>query len=374
MTIPFHWWSNRTAIKRNPNGQCVQFFYYSDKTEDAGYLTSWGTSDKQKLLGQIKQHRCYLSSYSFYQTPYFLKRNSSKDIDKEIFDKLSYLNEVPLGYADRVPNSMVLADGSVSFKIINTTNQILEYSYSVNDNQFLSYHRANNFTRMGLPDMNIYSPTYLPGQVLLIITQGRLAMMSMLNDAFMSMLFDHEKQKYGQDINWDLIGMKWTQSMPFKVSLDDVGWLEIMGSIVYPISLTIQLPMYIYILVMEKTEKLKDIMECHGMRPLHYLVTNFLFCFFIYIVVTSFFWVTGIWMHVKFFVETSPSLLIVYFAGWGVALVSMSFFLAHFLNSKRSAVVCGYIIALIGSLIAVVLCVGYRLIVMFSLTLLKHLW
>jgi hypothetical protein len=116
-------------------------------------------------------------------------------------------------------------------------------------------------------------------------------MMSMMNDAYMSLLFG---DKMTAGIDWNLIGSKWTQSMPFRVSIDDMGWMEIMGSIVYPISLTIQLPMYIYILVMEKTEKLKDMMECHGMRPFQYLLTNFLFSFIIYIVVITFFWLTGL--------------------------------------------------------------------------------
>jgi hypothetical protein len=95
-------------------------------TNQSGGLNPYGTSDKNRLLGRIKQHRCFTTPGSYKQVPYFVEKNSSKAMDREIFDKLNFLNEVPLGYVDRKPNSFVLADGSVSFKTINTSNYQFE--------------------------------------------------------------------------------------------------------------------------------------------------------------------------------------------------------------------------------------------------------
>ena len=58
------------------------------------------------------------------------------------------------------------------------------------------------------------------------------------------------------------------------------------------------------------------------------------------------------------FLYTSPALLAFIFVGWGLALVSMSFLLASLVSSRRVATVLGYVIALFGNLIALVLCDG----------------
>jgi hypothetical protein len=164
--------------------------------------------------------------------------------------------------------------------------------------------------------------------------------------------------------------MKWAQPMPTFAEANILAALEIVGTLLYPIALTLQLPIYIYILVMEKSEKLTELMKSHGMKARHCIfsssvlfthrdiLTNFLFNFALYVIVIGFFWIVGVGIKIRFFAQTAPSTLFMFFLGWGLSLVSMSFLLSTFLNSKRAATVLGYVVALFGSLIALVICVG----------------
>lgn len=123
------------------------------------------------------------------------------------------------------------------------------------------------------------------------------------------------------------------------------------GIILYPIALSIQLPVYIYILVLEKSEKLKELMKSHGMSNTAYIFTNYLFNFVFYVIIIILFWVFGIIINLRFFTQTNPITMILLFFGWGNALISLAFFFSSFLNTKRAAVIVGYIVALMGTMI-----------------------
>ena len=56
--------------------------------------------------------------------------------------------------------------------------------------------------------------------------------------------------------------------------------------------------------------------------------------------------------------QTHPSTLLLFFLGWGLALVSFALFLSAFLHSRRIATVVGYVVALFGNLICLVISDG----------------
>ncbi len=45
-------------------------------------------------------------------------------------------------------------------------------------------------------------------------------------------------------------------------------YLQIFGSFLYPIALALQLPVYLYIIVLEKAEKIREMMGMHGLFSL----------------------------------------------------------------------------------------------------------
>lgn len=217
----------------------------------------------------------------------------------------------------------------------------------------MAYHRANNFTRLDI-DIHIIpnSQSSLdPDSFLLIILPGQLALMDMIYQAYSNILLNNKH-------NLTDFNIKMVQQMPYFASANVLDILEIFGTFLYPIALTLQLPIYISIIVWEKEEKLREMMKGQGMKMWTYWITNYIFDITLYAAVILFFWVSGAIVGIRFFTQTDPFVLIIFFFGWGNALISLGFFCSSFLNSKRASIVVGYVIALIGSLIGIVWCVG----------------
>ena len=93
------------------------------------------------------------------------------------------------------------------------------------------------------------------------------------------------------------------------------------------------------------------------MSEMAYIATNYLFCLVYYIIIVILFWFFGALMGLRFFTQTNFVTLALFLFGWGNALISLSFFFGAFLNTKRASVIIGYIVALMGSLISVIVCV-----------------
>jgi len=146
--------------------------------------------------------------------------------------------------------------------------------------------------------------------------------------------------------------------MPYKARADLLVILELFGTFLYPLALALQLPIYIYILVLEKADKLREMCKSMGMRLQEYYITYYIFCFVIYACVIAFFWLAGVLIKIRFFTQTSPWILFVFFFGWGNCLIFFAIFVSAFISSKQVATVVGYIIALFGTLVALIVTVG----------------
>ena len=96
----------------------------------------------------------------------------------------------------------------------------------------------------------------------------------------------------------------------------------------------------------------------HGLRDGAYVGVTFALNFAFYLALVAFFWIAGAVIQLRFFTQTSPALLVLLLVGYGVNLNSLAFLLAAFLNSGRTATICGYMSALFGVLISVVLADG----------------
>jgi ABC-type multidrug transport system fused ATPase/permease subunit len=112
------------------------------------------------------------------------------------------------------------------------------------------------------------------------------------------------------------------------------------------------------ILVLEKFEKLREMMLSHGMQLWHYNLTNYIFFATLYTFIGAFFWVSGIGFSLRFFSDTHWSTLLVWFVGWGLAVISLAFFLSSLINSPRASTIVGYATALLGSMIGIIVAVG----------------
>lgn len=181
------------------------------------------------------------------------------------------------------------------------------HSFFLSKNGILSYHRANNFTRLdinthSIPGSNTSLDTsslvlvILPGSNLFdilltihsqsVLFLAQLALMDLISQAFSSFLTS-TPHMYNP---WNI---KFVQEMPYFASADILAILEIFGTFLYPIALTLQLPIYLSIIVWEKEEKLREMMKAHGLKMSVYWLSNYIFDLLLYAIVVAFFWLSG---------------------------------------------------------------------------------
>ena len=271
---------------------------------------------------------------------------------------------------------------------------VLSYTLQVNDHSIEEYHRPNNFSRLGFWDI----PT---SHFDLAIEPARLAMMDKLwrgyvtwggldsngsapvNDVrHASSSSDVSSGTSGIDdagsgnnlhvdpsatqgatepIPWplfDIPALSAVGTMPFAVTVDFLTLVEVIGAVLHPITLTLQLPLFVFITVLEKEERLIELQRAMGLRYGAYWSVTYALNFLVYCAVAGSFWAAAYALNFKFFVQTSPALMVTVLIGWGLALCSMAMLLSSFLWSRKSATVLGYVVALFGNLFAIVIAAG----------------
>jgi ABC-type multidrug transport system ATPase subunit len=343
---------------------CFTYFLMSSDSETMNHSIGYAAEDGARagLLGQINQRTCQLLNDTTLQVPFFEKRSSYEEIQGELFHDIVTLNNNSLTDVQQPPLMYLLPDGYVSFHELNVTAAKLKYTMSVNDNIVYKYHRANNFTRLDLPGnltINIPGSTLdLTGQIL-IVKEGQMQLLSLINQAFMAQVGDqHHIAQPGNDTKSMWLNARFVQRMPYYASANLLAILEAFGAFLYPVALCLQLPIYIYLLVLEKSQKLKDMMQAHGMQSRHYVATNYIFFYLLYMLAFGFLWLSGLAAEIRFFTQTDPLLLFLFLFGWGHCLIALAFLISTFLSSPRASTLVGYTIALLGTLIAEVVSIG----------------
>lgn len=115
----------------------------------------------------------------------------------------------------------------------------------------------------------------------------------------------------------------------------------------------------LYGLVLEKEEKLVQMMKMNGMKIstywLVYAIFNFLLAFVTNLI---FFGVGAAVLNTSFFTKTSPALLILVALGWIVSQLGLAAFVQTLLDKARSANIVGYIFAIWTMMIGSTLSIG----------------
>ena len=345
---------------------CLQHFTYSDETEqesNVGNLHSNGRG--AGVLGQISQHSCKLinANRDEVRAPYFVRAASESDMISTLYTDLMELNTFNMtSLGDEPHPSYLLPDGAVTFKHMNTTKPSLGYFFAVNDNFLLAYHRPNGITRARISP-NI-SESFANTGFSVLGNQGRLYVMEMVHRAFMrSVVKSHDYfQKFTQDMPTYIKPLMGLGSILYNMPQYEESKLQhivqLFGSFLYPIALVLQLPLYMYVSVMEKEKNLRQCQLNNGMSLTLYHVSSFIFNLCMYSCIVIFMVIVGNIVDLSFFSETGKGLLVIFFIGWGLSMVAFAMFLASLVNSSRVATVIGYSVVLFGSGLGIMLSQG----------------
>lgn len=345
-------------------GACLKWYMFTDHlaapSTAAGSLNVDGFNNSG-LLGEIPQGQCIerVSEHKsrHVHVPYMEKKNNSLQIQKLVINITREYNSQALKLVREGELSFKMPDGYVEFKNIDPKKYVLDVLLSSNTNPILSYHRENNISRVTLLVDPKVSNSFLDDQRLAILP-GFVQLTDLVTRAFSNhslKLNNLTRDAY----NWmddNLDSARFIQAMPFEMSADLMMLLDALGSSLYPIALTLQLPVYTFLLVLEKKQKLREMMKVHGMKKWQYYFVNYVFFMCLYIFSIIFFWISGYIADFRFFSHTSPDTLALFFFGWGMCLVSLAFFISSLISDPRAATVTGYAFALVGTLTALVIC------------------
>jgi ABC-type multidrug transport system ATPase subunit len=399
---------------------CLTFFLFSlspsnkaATTSDLNYMVNLIGSLPQQasgnnsmkigsgLLGNIKVSECQLKNRSVILTPYFDSRVDLSYalqvdaftglpleqvlLDEELLDDLNLLQPLPSNIAVQQPPcprlvspksipaiippfspaiervlcpAYITPDGTVDFHSISVNaSSKLSFSYTVqvNDASVDIYHRSSNFSRIGIP----FFPAL--GQYMDILSDGgRLSMMDMLWRSYAELLnvstspFTTFPNRVATPMpTYVLAGWQ-----PYFKRIDLLLLVEVLATALYPITLSLQLPMFVSIATLEKEERLLDLQSAMGLSMSAYRVSTYLLNFVSYVIVALIFWLAGYALQFTFFSQTGFSIMLFVLVGWGLSLCSMAMLVSSVLWTRKSAILTGYVVALGFNLVAAIVAVG----------------
>ena len=351
---------------------CLEFFWttHGPNVDETVY--------KQLIDGLVdasSQRNCSLedrsSSHNVTLVPFFNSRTSWNDMQAEVLKGLELLQNASVRELRNAfaPVNFRVPDGLIDFINIDRVKQKVHFRFSVNDADVALYHRPNGFSRLASRYASLYD-----GDISLLIPQGQMALYSLASDAFMQYLSPAPSRSHiSSEKAWEAhrlqnpefnsfidstLGLRIAVSMPEQKSESILAIVEIFGSFLYPMALTLQLPVYSFLIVLEKETRVRELSKIMGQKTLVFWAATLFFNMSMYITVVALFWISGAYLQLRFFVQTSPLLLLVFFLLWGLALSAMSMLISAFVSSSRTVVVLGYIVILFGNGIALILSDG----------------
>lgn len=132
-----------------------------------------------------------------------------------------------------------------------------------------------------------------------------------------------------------------------------------MATIIFPLGLSLLLPVFLYLTVLEKEEKLIQMMRMNGMSITNYWAINFLYNLLISLATNIVFYLYGyIFLDISFFKQTSLGVITLVFLGWILAQIGLSIFLQVFVSSSRAANIIGYLVAIWTNLVGATLSIA----------------
>ncbi|KAL4456247.1 hypothetical protein ABPG74_014208 [Tetrahymena malaccensis] len=333
------------------NSTCLEWYAYdfeknaTDSTREfVGYNNGVDNELPNGLLKNIFQNKnkCqfepkYKEKSVSRNVPFFKMPPENTSINEEIYESLQILNEVPYQRGIDLNSLDIIPDGAVQFQ--EASKDKLVYKVQINDLRIPEYHRNNGITKYRFKLDNMEQPVSE-----LRVAEGQISLIDLISRAYL--------QTFNENV-WLVSGI---QYMPL-VGEDKAFIMRIIsitGASLYPLALSLLLPIFMYVIVLEKEEKLLEMMKMNGMRMKDYWLMTFLFSLTLTVLTYTLFYLFGYFiLGLSFFTETSLSLLFVCFFGWGLSQIALSFFFQVFLSKARSATIIGYLLSIWTSLIAV---------------------
>lgn len=350
----------------NATSMCYQYYSYAVADpalrEIVGGIDSNGVGSG--MLRFMPQAGCNYTAENgtliSINVPFTKQFEDQPTMTESIFQTLKRYNDADLDELETPPIAFEIEDAAFTYLDVDLDALRLHYEIGIHDSSNVYYHRPNNFTRLSGTFQLNSSDTF--NADLLLLEDARIAVIETIHNMFI-IAADPRWQALYANVSSDVPRLlKPIQTllrvMPYEQESDLLIILESLGVFLFPIAMSMQMPVYLFLIVMEKEDKLREMMKSSGMSMNTYWFSNYLYFILLYTCVFIFFYLGGLFIQMRFFTQTDPVLLVIFFLGWGHSLIGLAFLVSACLSSKRSATVMGYVIALIGSMLSLFVAVN----------------
>ena len=288
----------------------------------------------------------------------------------KFYSDLLTLNDTPFKSLESNPDGLNVPDAIIQFHELSPRPSAdasappspprINVTISINDLEMAVYHRPNNFTRI----YGQKAPEFFGQSEVLLLPFARLNMLEFLTSAMQSWALPPSNVSTSptfqlpQLLDDPLQIVSTLQGMPYTDYSDLLVAVEAFGLVLYPICVSLQLPVYLFLFVNEKETKLKAFASAMGLTKFVFWISNYVFCLIMYSAVVSAFVLGANMMGLRLWTHTPPVVLTVMLVGWGLSLVAVAAFLQSFLSNTRSASIVGYSVSLFGAAVGIVVAIG----------------
>ena len=144
------------------------------------------------------------------------------------------------------------------------------------------------------------------------------------------------------------------QGFPFTPVVPGIDLGSWLASLLYPLIMSWLLPAYMYTILLEKEERLREMMKMMGLHMYNYWVVNWVWFFMLYATITTIVFALSYAFNFGIFVNGVLVANLITFLLWGNAQIAMAFFYSAFFNRTRLGTIFGYAVVLITTTISVV--------------------
>jgi hypothetical protein len=289
------------------------------------------------FLPPLGEGWCPMRNNTFVSSPFFARRTDlaaaaadaadggtrvAYALDDELLRDLVALNQAAPNVLLRPPPcgpaggeaagcpGFILPDGAWTFHAARAPAGAdpgaLDVTIQANTAAASGYHRPNGVSRPAPPAPSI-----------LTIDAARLGAMDLLTRAFAGWA----EAAGAPHVELPLVTFASTMAELQVQTTSDI--VEILGAILFVILLSAPLPLFIFVHVTEKELRLNEMQMIMGVRAWPVQAVNYGVNACIYVAIIAIFWATaGGYMQLRTFAHTSPLLLVLTFAGHGLALTA----------------------------------------------------
>jgi ABC-type multidrug transport system ATPase subunit len=303
-----------------PLDQYWTFFYGSMNglENEVGRLDPYG--GHSGLLGEIPQSQHGLENTTYY-TPFIVEYPDRPTLLKElILAKEEFATALASGKETKLVPFPAIAYNFHKFELGATPKLELEI---LREDQFpyvLAYHSF----KASLPSDFLFS--------------GIVA----ISAAFL---------KYVANITLDVD----QQGFPYKDTALNIDIGSFMAALLYPLVLSWLLPVFIYNIVLEKQEKLREMMKMMGLKMRNYWIVTFIYDVILYVVVLIVTYSVSYAFGFAIFTQGSVVATLFLFILWGNALIALAFFFSSIFNGTRFATIFSYFLVIIQAIVSFVI-------------------